>query len=124
MKLYESGATLAVNMGVTVSKMQDSIEAHIQASLKTVVPLERSFWQDGFRKEVLLQRHFWSRFRSTALHVRRVDHFMWYEARPRCPYRWIRDRIWHRPLEGEEFVMASTVAQQTVPIGFERPVMC
>ena len=35
MKLCESGATLAVNIGVTVSKMQDSIGAHIQASLKT-----------------------------------------------------------------------------------------
>ena len=35
MKLCESGATLAVNMEVTVSKLQDSIEAHIQASLKT-----------------------------------------------------------------------------------------
>ena len=34
MKLYEYGATLAVNMGVTVSKMQDSVEAHIQASMK------------------------------------------------------------------------------------------
>ena len=30
MKLCESGATLAVNMEVTVSKMQDSIAAHIR----------------------------------------------------------------------------------------------
>ena len=30
----ESGATLAENMGVTVSKMQDSVEAHHQTSLK------------------------------------------------------------------------------------------
>ena len=34
MKFCESGAVLAVNMGVFVSNMQDSIEAHIQASLK------------------------------------------------------------------------------------------
>ena len=40
MKLYESGATLAENMGVTVSKMQDSIEAHHQASLKTAEDLD------------------------------------------------------------------------------------
>ena len=35
MKLCESGSTLGENMGVTVSKMQESIEAHFQASLKT-----------------------------------------------------------------------------------------
>ena len=35
MKLCESGATLAGNMGVIVSKMEESIEAHYQASLKT-----------------------------------------------------------------------------------------
>ena len=74
MKLCESGATLAVIMGVTVSKMQDSIEAHIQASLKTAqdpdgglfpaYPSGKS-WDEGFRKEVLLLHHFGSRFRST-----------------------------------------------------------
>ena len=35
MQFDESGATLAENMGVTVSKMQDSVEAHLQTSLKT-----------------------------------------------------------------------------------------
>ena len=35
MKLYESGAALAQDMGVPVSKMEESIEAHYQASLKT-----------------------------------------------------------------------------------------
>ena len=35
MKFYESGAALAEDMGVPVSKMQDSVEAHYQASLKT-----------------------------------------------------------------------------------------
>ena len=35
MKLYESGAALSQDMGVPVSKMEDSIEAHYQASLKT-----------------------------------------------------------------------------------------
>ena len=30
MKLYESGATFVVKMGVFVSKMRDSIEAHIE----------------------------------------------------------------------------------------------
>ena len=39
-KLYESGATLAENMGVTISKMQASIEAHYQASLKTAEDLD------------------------------------------------------------------------------------
>ena len=34
-KLYESGATFAVNSGVLVSKMWESIEAPIQASWKT-----------------------------------------------------------------------------------------
>ena len=34
MKLDESGAALAGDMGVFVSKMKDSIKAHIQASLK------------------------------------------------------------------------------------------
>ena len=34
MKLDESGAALAGDMGVLVSKMKDSIKAHIQASLK------------------------------------------------------------------------------------------
>ena len=79
MKLYESGATLAVNMGVFVAKMRDSIEAHIQASLKTAQDpdggpfpaylshvLGQNFWKDGLREEVLSQRLFGSRFRSTA----------------------------------------------------------
>ena len=35
MKLQESGTTLALDMGVPVSKMWESIEALIQASLKT-----------------------------------------------------------------------------------------
>ena len=35
MKLHESGAALAEGVGVTVSKMLDSIEAHCRASLKT-----------------------------------------------------------------------------------------
>ena len=35
MQFAESGATLAENMGVTVSKMQDSVEVHHQTSLKT-----------------------------------------------------------------------------------------
>ena len=35
MKFYESCAALAENVGVPVSKMQDSVEAHCQASLKT-----------------------------------------------------------------------------------------
>jgi len=34
MKFYESGAALAQDMGVPVSKMEESIEAHYQASLK------------------------------------------------------------------------------------------
>ena len=34
MKLNESGAAFAGDMGVLVSKMKDSIKAHIQASLK------------------------------------------------------------------------------------------
>ena len=34
MKLDETGAALAGDMGVLVSKMKDSIKAHIQASLK------------------------------------------------------------------------------------------
>ena len=34
MKLHESGAALAGDVGVLVSKMKDSIKAHIQASLK------------------------------------------------------------------------------------------
>ena len=35
MKFHESGASRTGDMRVLVSKMQDSIEAHIQASLKT-----------------------------------------------------------------------------------------
>ena len=35
MELHESGTALAMGMGVPVSKMTDSIEAHYQASLKT-----------------------------------------------------------------------------------------
>ena len=34
MKLCESGGAFAVDMGVPVSKMEESIEAHIQTSLK------------------------------------------------------------------------------------------
>ena len=69
---------LAVDMGVLVSKMEESVEARVQASLKTAqdpdgaVPsvswrrlLGRSFWQDGFRTEVLPQRHSVSRFHSS-----------------------------------------------------------
>ena len=33
-KFYDSGAALAVDVGVLVSKMEESTEAHIQASLK------------------------------------------------------------------------------------------
>ena len=39
-KFYESGAALAPDMGVPVSKMWESIEARIQASLKTVQDLD------------------------------------------------------------------------------------
>ena len=35
MKFYESGAALAQDMGVPVLKMEESIEAHYQASVKT-----------------------------------------------------------------------------------------
>ena len=69
MKLCESGGALDVDMGVLASKIKESIAAHCQASFKTAqdpdggavpsVPqrqiLERNFWQDGFRKEVLPQ---------------------------------------------------------------------
>ena len=34
MKFYESGAAVAQDVGVPVSKMEESIEAHYQASLK------------------------------------------------------------------------------------------
>merc|ERR1712211_96598 len=38
-------------------------------------------------------------------HTRLVfDRFLRHEAGPRCPCRWIRNRRWHRLLEGEEFV--------------------
>ena len=47
MKLYESGATLVENMRVTVSKMQDSIEAHIQASLKTAQDPDEGAYPSG-----------------------------------------------------------------------------
>ena len=40
MQFDESGATLAENMGVTVSKMQDSFETHHQTSLKTAQDLD------------------------------------------------------------------------------------
>ena len=40
MKFYESGAALAQDMGVSVSKMEESIEAHYQASLKTAKDLD------------------------------------------------------------------------------------
>ena len=35
MKFYESGAALEKDMGVPVSQMEESSEAHCQASLKT-----------------------------------------------------------------------------------------
>ena len=41
MKFYESGAALAEDMGVPISKMQDSAEAHYQASLKTAEDTDR-----------------------------------------------------------------------------------
>ena len=34
-KFYDSGAALAVDMGVPVSKIKESTKAHIPASLKT-----------------------------------------------------------------------------------------
>ena len=34
-RFYDSGAALALDMGVLVSKMEESIAAHCQASLKT-----------------------------------------------------------------------------------------
>ena len=40
MQFDESGATLAENVDVTVSKMQDSVEAHHQTSLKTAEDLD------------------------------------------------------------------------------------
>ena len=40
MKLHESGAAFAGDMGVLVSKMKDSIKAHIQASLKMAQDLD------------------------------------------------------------------------------------
>ena len=59
-----AGGALSVDMGVLVSKMEESIAAHYQASLKTAqdpdggpfpaYPSGKS-WQDGFRKEVLPQ---------------------------------------------------------------------
>ena len=81
MKLHESGAALAEDMGMPVSKMWESIEAQIQASLNTaqdhdggpypVYPSgkswDESLWQNGLREEVLQQSHFGSRLRSTAL---------------------------------------------------------
>ena len=62
MKFYESGAALAQEMEVPVTKMQDSIEDHY-ASLKNgqgsrwrTVPrmyvMGRSLWQDGLWEEV------------------------------------------------------------------------
>ena len=40
MQFGVSGATLAENMGVTVSKMRDSVEVHHQTSLKTAEDLD------------------------------------------------------------------------------------
>ena len=40
MQFVESGATLAENIGVTVSKMQDSVEVHHQTSVKTAEDLD------------------------------------------------------------------------------------
>ena len=78
MKLCESGGASAADMGVPDSKMEESIEARIQANLKTAqdpdgaVPSVssrqvsgRSSWQDGFRTEVLPQCHSGSRFHSS-----------------------------------------------------------
>ena len=42
-------------------------------------------------------------------HVRCLDHFMCYEARPRCPYCWIRNRIWHVPIASERDKSSSGV---------------
>ena len=81
MKFYVSGAAPAEDVGVPVSKMQDSIEVHHQASLKTAedpnggpypsIPerrvMGRSLRQDEPREEVPPQRHFGSRFRGTTL---------------------------------------------------------
>ena len=64
MKFYDSAAALALDMGVFVSKMEESIAAHSQASSENIpgsgwrtIPsvswrqvLGRSSWQDGFRK--------------------------------------------------------------------------
>ena len=65
-------------MGVFVSKMGESIEARIQASLNTAQDHDgavhrvserqvsgRSSLQDGLREEVLPQRHFGSRFHNS-----------------------------------------------------------
>ena len=41
LKFNESGAALAEDMGVPISKMQDSVEAHCQASLKTAEDTDR-----------------------------------------------------------------------------------
>ena len=77
MKFWESGAAFAQDMGVPVSKMEESIEAHQQGSLKPAEdpdgvpypahPSEKSWkiQQDGFREEVQPQRHFGSRFCHT-----------------------------------------------------------
>ena len=75
MKFYESGAALAQDIGVSVSKMEKSIEAHYQASLETAkdpdggpfpaYPSGKS-WDEasgktGSGKKVFLpQRHFGS----------------------------------------------------------------
>ena len=40
MQFDESGATLAENVGVTVSKVQDSVKAHHQTSLETIEDLD------------------------------------------------------------------------------------
>ena len=74
LKFYESGAALAQDMGVPVSKMEESIEAHYQASLKAAAdpdggpyqayPSRKSYdeasGKTGSGKKFLPQRHFLS----------------------------------------------------------------
>ena len=60
MKFRESGAALCRKYGS--ARLEDA-------------GFERSSWQDGFRKEVLPQRHFGSRLRSTALSCRNHHSF-------------------------------------------------
>ena len=76
----ESGAALAQDMGVPVSKMEESIEAFLKTAENpdgepyTAFPSgkswDESLWQDGLREEVLPQRHFGSREVDPLLHRR------------------------------------------------------